>query len=238
MEWLDTSANIDYSNNMPLRILPLVNGEYYHVYNRGVALQPTYASKKDYDRFILSLLYYRFNNLPFKLSRLLQISEVERESIMTSLKTANNKTVDLIAFCLMPNHFHILLQQKFEGGISKFMKQVTDSYTRYFNTRHNRVGPLFQGAFKAVRVENDDQLIHLSRYIHLNPLVSYIVREADFTDYPWSSLKNYINDDFQLINPEIVLSNFKSPQDYLTFVRDQINYGKELEKIKHLALEA
>lgn len=222
---------------MPLRVTPLVNGEYYHVYNRGVALQPTYSSKKDYDRFMLSISYYRFNNIPFRLSRFLQISENERESIITSLKAANNKSVDLIAFCLMPNHFHILLQQKSEGGISKFMKQVTDSYTRYFNTKHDRVGPLFQGAFKAVRVENDEQLIHLSRYIHLNPLVSYVVREVDFTDYFWSSLRNYMSDDFQLVSPKIVLNNFKSPQDYLKFVMDQVDYGKELEKIKHLTLE-
>lgn len=222
---------------MPLRITPLVNGEYYHVYNRGVALQPTYSSKKDYDRFIFSISYYRFSNIPFRLSRLLQISEDERKSIIAGLKAENNRTVDLIAFCLMPNHFHILLQQKSEGGISKFMKQVTDSYTRYFNTKHDRVGPLFQGAFKAVRVEDDEQLVHLSRYIHLNPLVSYVVREVDFTDYFWSSLRDYISSDSQLVSPEIVLNNFKSPQDYLKFVMDQVDYGKELEKIKHLILE-
>ncbi|KKQ34050.1 MAG: hypothetical protein US51_C0054G0003 [Microgenomates group bacterium GW2011_GWA2_37_6] len=138
----------------------------------------------------------------------------------------------------MPNHFHILVQQITNGGISKFLKLITDSYTRYFNTKSERVGPLFQGAFKAVRIENDDQLIHVSRYIHLNPLVSYVVREKDFLEYPWSSLRNYISGDFQFVNPEIVLANFKSPQDYLRFVMDQKDYGKELEKIKHLTLEA
>ncbi len=223
---------------MPLRVLPLVNGEYYHVYNSGVALQPTYSTKRDYERFLLCLSYYRFNNLPFKLSRLLQIPNEERESVIASLEKTNDKTVEIIAFCLMPNHFHILVQQLAEGGISKFMRQITDSYTRYFNTKSDRVGPLFQGAFKAVHVENDDQLIHLSRYIHLNPLVSYIVREPDFLEYPWSSFRNYISGDFQFVNPEIILANFKSPQDYLKFVMDQANYGRELEKIKHLTLEA
>lgn len=222
---------------MPLRIVPLVNGEYYHVYNRGVALQPIYSSKRDYERFLLCISYYRFNNLPFKLSRLLQIPKDERESTMVGLEKTNDKTVELIAFCLMPNHFHILIKQISEGGISKFMKQITDSYTRYFNTKNERVGPLFQGAFKAVRVENNDQLIHLSRYIHLNPLVSYVVRESDFLDYPWSSLKNYLNVDFGLVNPKIVLDNFKTPKDYLKFVMDQADYGKKLEDIKHLTLE-
>lgn len=223
---------------MPLRVLPLVNSEYYHVYNRGVALQPTYSTKRDYERFLLCLSYYRFNNLPVKLSRLLQIPKEERESVIASLEETNDKTVEIIAFCLMPNHFHILVQQLAEGGISKFMRQITDSYTRYFNTKFDRVGPLFQGAFKAVHVENDDQLIHLSRYIHLNPLVSYIVREVDFLEYPWSSLRNYISGDPQFVNPKIVLTNFKSPQDYLRFVMDQADYGRELEKIKHLILEA
>ncbi len=223
---------------MPIRTLPLVNREYYHVYNRGVALQPTYSTKRDYERFLLSLSYYRFNNLPFKLSRLLQITKDERESIVSDLEAKNDKIVELIAFCLMPNHFHILVQQVSDRGVSKFMKQVTDSYTRYFNTKFDRVGPLFQGAFKAVHVENDDQLIHLSRYIHLNPLVSYLVREIDFLKYPWSSLRNYIGGDSQFVNPKIVLANFKSSQDYLKFLLDQVNYGKELEKIKHLILES
>lgn len=222
---------------MPLRSTPLVNGEYYHVYNRGVALQPTYSSKREYERFLLCLSYYRFNNLPFKLSRLLQIPNDEREATMASLEKTNDKAVELIAFCLMPNHFHILIKQISEGGISKFMKQITDSYTRYFNTKNERVGPLFQGTFKAVHVENDNQLIHLSRYIHLNPLVSYVVRESDFLDYPWSSLKNYLDDDYSLVNPTIVLDNFKTPKDYLKFVMDQADYGKKLEEVKHLILE-
>ena len=223
---------------MPIRKTPLVNGEYYHVYNRGVALQPTFSSKREYDRFLLCLSYYRFSNLPFKLSRFLQLPKEEQESVMKNLKQDNDKMIEIITFCLMPNHFHILVQQITNGGISKFLKLITDSYTRYFNTKSERVGPLFQGAFKAVRIENDDQLIHVSRYIHLNPLVSYVVREKDFLEYPWSSLRNYISGDFQFVNPEIVLANFKSPQDYLRFVMDQKDYGKELEKIKHLTLEA
>ncbi len=222
---------------MPLRITPLVNGEYYHVYNRGVALQPIYFTKKAHERFLLCLSYYRFNNLPFKLSRLLQISADEREKTIKELEKLNDKVVELIAFCLMPNHFHILIKQVSEGGTSKFMKQITDSYTKYFNTKNERIGPLFQGAFKAVRIENDEQLIHLSRYIHLNPLVSYLVRESDFRDYPWSSLRHYLDGDYSLVNPKIVLDSFKTPKAYLKFVLNQADYGKKLEGIKHLIIE-
>lgn len=223
---------------MPIRVIPLVNGEYYHVYNRGVASQPTFSNQKDYERFLLCLSYYRFKGLPLRLSKLLQIHKDQREKILLDLKKANDKTVDLIAFCLMPNHFHLLLKQLSVGGISKFMKQITDGYTRYFNTKHQRVGPLFQGAFKAVRVETDEQLLHLSRYIHLNPLVSFVVRDEYFINYPWSSLNSYLDGKSDAVNPTPILAHFKSPKDYLKFVMDQVSFGKELERIKHLTLES
>lgn len=221
---------------MPYRVIPLVNEEYYHVYNRGVASQTTYSSKKDYERFLLCLAYYRFD-VPFKLSHLLQISQSDREELLLQLEKKGQKDVDIIAFALMPNHFHISLQQKVEGGVSRFMKKITDSYTRYFNTKYERLGPIFQGAFKAVHVETDEQLIHLSRYIHLNPLVSFVVRDEDFLSYPWSSLKYYIGGGASFVNTKPVLAHFKNVQEYLKFVLDQADYGKKLERIKHLTLE-
>ena len=169
---------------MPIRFTPLVNEQFYHLYNRGVAHQPIFSSARDYERFLLCLSYYRYNNLPFRLSKLLQIPKEKREQILAHLDSTNDLTVDLIAFCLMPNHIHVLLKQAVDGGISKFMKQIADSFTRYFNTKYQRVGPLFQGAFKAVRIETDEQLIHVSRYIHLNPLTSYVILEEIFKNYP------------------------------------------------------
>lgn len=222
---------------MPYRITPLANNEYYHIYNRGVARQPTYFFKNDYERFLLSLSYYRFDNLPSKLSRLLQIPKDEREQIFSGLEQTNDKVIEIICYCLMPNHFHLLVQQLKEDGISKFMKQITDSYTRYFNIRHQRVGPIFQGAFKSVHVDANEQLLHLSRYIHLNPLVSFVVREDGFLNYPWSSLKKFVNNDSSLVNAKVVIEQFKSPQKYLEFVLNQADYAKELERIKHLSLE-
>lgn len=222
---------------MPIRTTPLVNGEYYHAYNRGVASQPTYFSKKDYLRFLTTLRYYRFNNLPFKLSHFLNSSEEDRKKMMKQFLLLNNKSVELIAFCLMPNHFHLLLKQITDNGISKFMKQVSDSYTKYFNTKHARIGPLFQGAFKVVHISNDEQLIHLSRYIHLNPVVSYVIKDRDLLYYPWSSLNDYLSASTNLINPQDVLNFFKSSGVYLKFILDQSDYGKQLENIKHLILE-
>src|SRR5690348_10592818 len=149
---------------MPIRTIPLVSGEYYHVYNRGVAHQPTFLKKKDYERFLLCLRYYQYNP-PLKLSRCLQISLKEREKFLTNIENQEAKIVDIIAYCLMPNHFHILIKQNKEDGISKFLRLSINSYARYFNTKYKRVGTLFQGMFKAIHIETEEQLLHLSRYI-------------------------------------------------------------------------
>jgi putative transposase len=117
------------------------------------------------------------------------------------------------------------------------MTRLINSYTRYFNTKYKRVGPVFQGVFKAVHIESDEQLIHVSRYIHLNPLVSFIITEKNLFDYPWSSLNSFIKNDPGFINPKPILDNFPSINDYKKFVQDHADYGRELQKIKHLTLE-
>ena len=221
---------------MPYRSTPLVTGEYYHIFNRGVAYQPVFTNKRDYQRFLLALHYYQFINIPIRLSKFLQIPEEDRTKLFVEVTNSPDKIVDVVAYCLMPNHFHFLLKQTKEDGISKFLRLVINSYVKYYNTKYKRVGSLFQGVFKVVRVETDEQLLHLSRYIHLNPLVSYVVKEEEFLSYPWSSLQEYLNIPL-LSTPSPVLNFFSQNQPYLNFVLDQINYGKELEKIKHLLLD-
>jgi putative transposase len=136
----------------------------------------------------------------------------------------------------MPNHYHLLLRQLEEKGISEFINKVTNSYTKYFNTRHERVGPLLQGQFKAVRIESDEQLIHVSRYIHLNPLVAFLVK--DLKEHAYSSYPAYIDlRKDKLCEKEFILAMFKNSQIYEHFVLDQADYGKTLEQIKHKLLE-
>lgn len=222
---------------MPLRVTPLVQGEYYHIYNRGVAHQPIFNDKRDYERFLLCLDYYRHANISLRLSKLLQLASEERAALLKELKSKNELVVNLMAFCLMPNHFHLLVKQNTQDGVSRYMRLAINSYARYFNTKYQRVGSLFQGMFKVVRVETDEQLIHLSRYIHLNPLVSYIVKENNFLSYPWSSLSFYLHDtSSSIVDPAPVVGQFSSRDEYLKFVMDQVDYGKKLEVIKHLSL--
>jgi len=125
-----------------------------------------------------------------------------------------------------------------DGGISKFLSNFQNSYTRYFNTRHQRDGTLFLNQFKAVRIETDEQLIHVSRYIHLNPYASHVIKDIDRLEYyRWSSFSEYISKGDGFVNKSLLLGFFKNAESYKTFVFDQADYQRTLKEIEHLALE-
>lgn len=216
----------------------LATGQTYHIYNRGIERREVFTNKREYQRAVDVISYYRNAAVPIRFSRLMELPDDERLKVFDSLKRKSDYEVKIIAFCLMPNHFHLLIRQEKDGGTSRFISNYCNSYNKYFNKKYNRVGPLFQGAFKAVRIETDEQFIHLSRYIHLNPVSSFIIEEDGLDTYPWSSLPEYLGKVEQGISDsQIVLSHFKSRQDYRRFVHDQVSYAQNLERIKHLAFE-
>lgn len=225
---------------MPGREIPLVSGEIYHVTNRGIASQPVFTNKRDYHRFLETMQYYQNRETPIRFSKFLTLSVEERNRILENLKKQKDFMVEFISFCLMPNHFHLLLQQIANDGIAKFISNLTNSYTRYFNTKNKRKGPLFQGKFKAVRIENDNQLLHVVRYIHLNPYTSYVIKNIkDIASYPYSSFSEYLNlKDNQIINKAEVIGHFKTIKLFEKFTLDQADYQRKLEQIKHLSIES
>ncbi|MBF8250136.1 MAG: Tnp protein [Candidatus Levybacteria bacterium] len=226
---------------MPYRKVVLAPEQIYHVFNRGVAALPIFLDIKSHARFINLINYYRFSNTQFSFSKLVSLPKEEKEKIILDLRKQNAIHVEILAYCLMPNHFHFLLKQITDKGISVFMTNLQNSYVKYFNIKNERAGPLFQSMFKAVRVETDEQLLHVSRYIHLNPSTAYIVEPKNLEDYKWSSLNSYLDKDSNranyFVNPKIVLDFFKKGKDYKKFVLDQASYQRELDNIKHLALE-
>lgn len=136
----------------------------------------------------------------------------------------------------MPNHFHLLLRQFKEGGIQEFISKVINSYTKYFNTKHDRVGHLFQGQFKSVAVDTNEQLVHVSRYIHLNPYVADLEKHLD--NYPHSSYVQFTKADIiGICNTEPVLELFKDKVDYQQFVNDHTSYAVDIYRIKPLIAE-
>ncbi len=222
---------------MALRKTVLATNEIYHIFNRGVEKRPIFLNKKGYSRFLELTNYYRFANCPVKFSQLKVLSHEAKEDLLGKLNSQADKLVEILAFCLMPNHIHFLLKQLKDGGISKFMNKTCSGYSHYFNVLNLRVGPLFQGNFKAVRIETDEQLIHVSRYIHLNPVTSYLIEFGHLESYNFSSYPEYIGKRAGFCNTKEVLAYFKTVQVYKNFVKDQVDYARRLENIKHLILD-
>lgn len=224
---------------MPGRKFPLATGQIYHVFNRGINKQPIHLEAREYSRALDVLEYYSFASSKIRFSKFLLLSQEERSRFWESLLKENIRLVDIISFCFMANHFHFLLKQKVDNGISKFTADFQNSYTRYFNTKRQRFGPLLQGRFKAVRIEDENQLLHVNRYIHLNPYSSFVVKTLDdLMNYPWSSFIEYVGKSkTNICSKEIILSNFADVEKYKEFIFDQADYQRELESIKHLLLE-
>lgn len=217
---------------MPSRyvIRSFAESSYYHVFNRGVEKRTIFEDPEDFKIF----KYYIFVYLA-PLEKVLAIYP----NLPLRLRPKNlSNELDLITYCLMPNHFHLLLKQTTKDAISKFMQRITDGYTRYFNNKNKRVGSLVEGPFKAAHIDSDNLLLHISRYIHLNPLVSGLIKD-DLQSYPWSSFPAYLNQNQDnLIKKDEILNHFASTKDFEKFVLDQAEYAKELEKIKHAMIEA
>lgn len=199
----------------------------YHIFNRGVDKRTIFTDEEDYNLFLYYLYIYltplekvlrRYPNLPIRL-----------------FQKNSSSDIDLLAYCLMPNHFHLLIKQKSDRSASHFMKQLSNAYTQYFNKKYRRDGALFEGAFKATRVKNDSILTHLSRYIHLNPVMAGINKELE---YRWSSYNEYAGEtNFKLCHTKPILDFFPSVYAYKKFVNDQKDYAKKLHEIKSLIIE-
>lgn len=222
---------------MPQRFVPFVNNEYYHVFNRGVNKRKIFLDPSDYNKAVEILEYYLFSGHTQRFSYYARLSQSNKKSYF---KNITNQMAALVSYVLMPNHFHLLISQTEENGISNFLSLFQNSYTRYFNIKHKRIGHLFQGQFKATHIEDNSQLIHVSRYIHLNPLSSHVVNSIDELEkYQWSSYPSYLNPrtlQSNHIQNNIVLEQFQK-QTYKNFVTERSLYQQELEDIKHLTID-
>ncbi len=203
-----------------------VKDEIYHIYNRGVEKRTIFTGQKEYYRFIYDMFEFNDENSTTNNSYSFKSKSIEVEP---QYKKSRKLLVEILAFVLMPNHFHLLLKQKRENGIIKFMQKLGTGYTMYFNKKHARVGGLFQGRFKAVLIENEAQYIHIPSYIHMNPLKFYrgstsIKLKMDFlSGYKWSSLSDYIG--------RKNLPSLTSREQYLDFFGGEGSYYKEIERL-------
>lgn len=217
---------------MNVRKEPLVNGEYYHIFSRSIAKFIIFNDMEDYGRFVELITLYRNKDFNYKYSAFKKLQLANQVAIIDSL--SKDYIVEIVAYCIMSTHIHLLLKQTADGGITKFISRVLNSYTRYFNAKHHRAGPLWEGHFKNVLVKSDEQLLHLSRYIHLNPSSAGLV-ENPF-DWQNSSLSEYTTE------TENSICVFKDiidmpPAKYKKFVLDQKSYQRDLALIKNCLID-
>lgn len=214
---------------MPRRKTILAVGEFYHIFNRSLNLFPIFSGKKEINYFLEAMKYYLWEYPPIKFS-------LFRANKNSYKRLKENKLISLVAFVIMSNHFHFLVKQEKSDGIRTYLQKLTNSFSHYFNLKNKRKGSLFEAPFKAVRIETEEQLIHVSRYIHLNPTTSYITENP--ADYPYSSYAAYMRQQQgSLVDPTYVLSSFVNKKRYEQFVLNQKDYQRKLQEIKHLLME-
>ncbi len=215
--------------------IKIIPGGYYHLYNRGNNKQDIFFNNEDRERFLFLILYLQSPLTVDKIGRKIGDFLSGQHPVLPSLvdKIVQNRYVELISFILMPNHFHLTIRETKEKGISTYMQRVLNAYTKYSNTKYQKTGHLFQGPFQTVPVTNNNQLLYLSTYIHLNcrELKGWAAKEHL---YPWSSYQDYSGHNRwgKLLKPDIITKQFKTPAEYRNFVKTSMakshTAGREL----------
>jgi putative transposase len=209
--------------------------ENYHIYNRGVEKRTIFLDTIDYERFVF-LLEITNNSKP------VLVRELKKE--VYNHKDERDVLVDIGSWCLMPNHFHLLLHERVEGGISKFMSKLLTGYTMYFNKKYERSGSLFQGTYKAEHADSDEYLKYLFSYIHLNPVKNIdpnwkergLTLESDLVrkyllDYKYSSFCDYVREgrkEAGIIDKKAFPDYFSSESDLLSNHFEWLKYSTHI----------
>lgn len=224
--------------------------EFYHIYNRTLFNIPVFKNRKNCERLMQALL---LANSTHSSQAFQFLRNNENATIEDALEIAKNgeKFVDVICYTIMPNHYHLLLKERQENGITGFVHKCNISVAKYINTKMERRGPLFESLFKSKHISSNKYLLHLSLYIHLNPLdiisgkewregklQNWTMAKKKLLAYPWSSLKSFLEnkkDDLIISGTEIITDQFDGKKDYELFLQ---RWSEEsLETIKDIAID-
>ncbi|MCX6766191.1 MAG: transposase [Candidatus Moranbacteria bacterium] len=201
-----------------------ISGEYYHIYNRGIEKRDIFMDEYDHGRFLETLKDFNSTDPAWKIEWLKQKGEIPK----------GESLVEIVAYCLNPNHYHLLIKQIRDKGISIYLRKIGIGYTMYFNKKHERSGFLFQGTFKSSHINSDDHLKYLSAYVNCNSEVHGIC-EAE--KYRWSSLREYMSGEKALCNPEAIMKQFQNCKEYLDFAKLNAKRVAEERKLEKQILE-
>lgn len=191
--------------------------EYYHIYSRGVEKRKIFMNTKDYNRFV-ALLYIMNQDKPFIMGNYLRDKQKNLFNIFTEKR--EKTLVSILSYCLMPNHFHLILHEHTERGITKFMGKLLTAYSMYFNKKYERSGPLLTHPFRSEHISNESQYMYIFSYVHLNPLSiidknwkeNGIKNTKEFIEnYQWSSYKDFL----EKKRPESLIIDFHLIPEYI-----------------------
>lgn len=234
---------------MPLRTVQLANEEFYHVVKRGVEGRKIFLDDEDRTRFICSLLVFN-DEEPAPWSMRAFWNQRDPASLMVSSYNVESPLVQIHSFALMDNHFHLLLKQVEDHGISNFMNKL-GGYSYYFNKKYHRVGPLFQGRFKAILIKTEEQLKNAFVYVNTNPIgliepswkengiKDFKTSKQFLTDYQWSSYPDYSgHENFaSLLKKDFFLHLFDGQENCKKEVESWLRYKVDISKYQYIALE-
>lgn len=220
------------------RGLSFAPGEFYHIYNRGTDKRRVFCDTYDYRRF-LALLYICNQN------KRVELTKVGITNVFTTIRIGE-PLVHIVAYCLMPNHFHLVFKENIEGGISLFMQKVTTAHTMHFNKRNGRTGALFEGSFKARHIDNDLYFKYLIAYVHLNPIkliephwketgISDRIRACAYLDrYAYSSYLDYSGNERHeraILDMTMLPTYFDFSTDFKSCVTEWLNHNIPPEEV-------
>ncbi len=214
----------------------LANDHYYHVYTRSIARYIVFNDGNEFSRIMELINLCRFIEFDYKLSRFKRLQNSIQAEIASTIKQTGHPLVEIVAYCIMPTHIHLILKQIAEDGITKFMSRILNSYSKSFNKSHSRTGPLWSSRFKNVLVTSNEQLLHLTRYIHLNPTSAGLVNKPEHWDF--SSYLEYTEGDKfknRICEKEGLFDI--TPKKYQRFTNDHKAHQKELALIKNLLID-
>ncbi len=221
---------------MPSRSNIFVTGYHYHVYNKTLDDLKPFTEGVISNYFLHLLHYYKHTGLQMSYSQYLRLKPVLQEYFHRKVESSKLR-VEVVAYCLMPNHYHLLLKQKTRAGVSKYMADVTNGLTRFYNIMHKRKGPLFLPSFRSKPIMDEELLIHVSRYVHLNPYTSGLISsKEEMWTYPYSSAKEYSHKSKATANPTSVLELgyfLGSREKYRKFVENEAEHGKTRTLIRY-----
>jgi len=222
-----------------MRKINFGNGEYYHVFNRGVDKRVIFLEQNELKRFFQSM--EEFNTIE-PIGSIYENSF--RKDKLGNSVSKQEKLVNFICYCLNPNHYHFILEQLVDKGIEKFMHRLGIGYTKYFNQKYDRSGVLFQGAFKAVHIDTDEYLLHLTAYINLNNKVHQLgnrVSKLGVFKSSWDEYIEYIGNKNENKNgfceKNIILNQFKNALGYKKFAENSLKDIRERKDMEKLLLE-